>query len=120
MNPYPKDKVVLAWDEDSFVGGANDYIEFYTLDEAKGTIKFDQKIYCGLNYEKKGKIVYTYPSSYSATYAEKDADNKFVDAQHVQFCVPRLIDGTTSWFNFGYMYLGMPGSGDLAKWLAED
>lgn len=35
MNPYPKDKVVLAWDEDSFVGGANDYIEFYTLDEAK-------------------------------------------------------------------------------------
>lgn len=120
MNPYPKDKVVLAWDEDSFVGGANDYIEFYTLDEAKGTIKFDQKIYCGLNYEKKGKIVYTYPSSYSATYAEKDADNKFVDAQHVQFYVPRLIDGTTSWFNFGYMYLGMPGSGDLAKWLAED
>lgn len=120
MNPYPKDKVVLAWDEDSFVGGANDYIEFYTLDEAKGTIKFDQKIYCGLNYEKKGNIVYTYPSSYNATYAEKDADNKFVDAQHVQFCVPRLIDGTTGWFNFGYMYLGMPGSGDLAKWLAED
>ena len=120
MNPYPKDKVVLAWDEDSFVGGANDYIEFYTLDEAKGTIKFDQKIYCGLNYNKMGKIVYTYPSSYSATHAEKDADNKFVDAQHVQFYVPRLIDGTSSWFNFGYMYLGMPGSGDLAKWLAEN
>ena len=120
MNPYPKDKVIPAWDEDSYVGGANEYIGFYTLDETAGTIKFDQKIYCGLNYNNMGKIVYTYPSSYNAAYADRDPKNKFVDAQHVQFYVPRLIEGTTSWFNFGALYLGMPGSGDLATWLTAE
>lgn len=119
MNPYPKANVIAAWDEDSYVGGASPYIEFYTLDEEAGTIKFDSKIYNGLNYDNMGKIVYQYPSSYNAVYAPYDASNKFI-GEYVQFVVPRLIEGTTSWFNFGALYLGMPGAGDLATWLNEE
>ncbi len=120
MNPYPKANVIAAWDESSYVGGANEYIEFYTLDEAAGTIKFDQKIYCGINYNSMGKVVYMFPSSYNAGYAKEDVKNTFIDANHVQFYVPMVIEGTTSWFGFGSLYLGMPGSGDLETWLLAE
>jgi len=120
MEPYPKANVIAAWGEDYYVGGASSYIEFYTLDEKAGTIKFDSKIYNGLNYDKMGKIVYQYPSSCDTGYAAADAYNKFVDGEYVQFYVPRLIEGTTNWFDFGALYLGMPGAGDLATWLNEE
>lgn len=119
MEPYPKANVIAAWGEDYYVGGASSYIEFYTLDEAAGTIKFDSKIYNGLNYSNKGKIVYQFPSSYNSGYAEMDAYNKFI-GEYVKFYVPRLIEGTTSWFKFGALYLAMPGAGDLATWLNEE
>ncbi len=119
MEPYPKANVIAAWGEDSYVGGASPYIEFYTLDEKAGTIKFDSKIYNGLNYNKMGKIVYQYPSSYYAGYTKEDSYNKFI-GEYVQFYVPYLIEGTTSWFGFFALYLGMPGAGDLATWLNEE
>lgn len=120
MNPFPKANVIAAWDEASYVGEPSEYIEFYLLDEAAKTIKFDKKIYCGLNYQNMGKIVYAFPSAASASYADRDAKNCFIDDGHVQFYVPQMIEGTTSWFNFGSKFLGMPGSGDLATWLNEE
>ena len=44
------------------------------------------------------------------------AYNKFI-GDYVQFYVPRLIEGTRSWFNFGALYLAMPGAGDLETWI---
>ncbi len=119
MEPYPKANVIAAWGEDYYVGGASSYIEFYTLDKEAGTIKFDSKIYIGINYSDMGKVVYQYPSSYSSGHASRDAYNRFI-GEYVQFYVPRLIEGTTSWFNYGALYLGMPGAGDLATWLSEE
>ena len=116
VEPFPKANVIAAWDESSYVGGASSYIEFYTVDDAAGTVKFDGKIYNGLNYSSMGKIVYVYPSAYNSAYAPYDAYNKFI-GDYVQFYVPRLIEGTSSWFNFGALYLAMPGAGDLETWL---
>lgn len=119
MEPFPKDNVIAAWGEDYYGGGASSYIEFYTLDEEAGTIKFDTRIYTGLTYPGYGKIVYVYPSAYSSARAPYDAYNKFM-GNYVQFCDVAAIDGSTAGFGVKTQYLAMPGAGDLATWLNEE
>lgn len=121
-NPFPKANVIAAWDEDSWEGGESTVIEFWVDDEEEGTIKYDQVIKTGLQYNGMGSIYYYYPSAYSKNYAAYDAYNCFVDDNVVQFYVPQTIYGTNSWFGMGAKYLMLPGGPvtNLEAWLLAD